>query len=356
MADDRHTRGAPGRTAGEPDSRPAPPPLTAWRWGVRVAVLIALLGAGFVVTAWLLPVRIDFGDATARQALWRIRVPGYGMAAVVGGGLALAGLVFQVLVHNPLASPYILGISAGGSLGAVLAIYAGLEFQLFGAISNLPVFALAGCLGAIWLVFALARRGGRTARGTLLLAGVVVNASLSAIILFITYRAEPQQTLRIVRWLMGGIAEPVGAAELATAGVVVAALGVVLLLASGRLNVLALPDEEAAALGVDVERTRTGLFLIAALLTAAAVSFTGPIGFVGLIVPHVFRLLLGTDHRLLVPACLFGGGLFLVLAEGIAHSRISYPERMPVGILTALLGGPFFLVLLRRRLLRAFFD
>ncbi|MBN2490144.1 MAG: iron ABC transporter permease [Planctomycetes bacterium] len=320
-----------------------------------MGALAALLVAGFAVAAWLLPVRIDFADETARQALWRIRVPSYGMAAAVGGGLALAGLVFQVLVHNPLASPYILGISAGGSLGAVLAIYLGLEVQLCGVISNLPVFALVGCLGAIWIVFSLARRGGRTARGTLLLAGVVVNASLTAIILFVIYRAEQQQTLRIVRWLMGGIAEPVSAVELTTAAAVVLALGAVLLCAGGRLNVLTLPDDEAAALGVDVERTRTGLFLAAALLTAAAVSFTGPIGFVGLIVPHILRLLLGTDHRLLVPASVLGGGLFLVLAEGAAHT-IGYPERMPVGILTALAGGPFFLVLLRRRLVGAYFD
>jgi iron complex transport system permease protein len=184
---------------------------------------------------------------------------------------------------------------------------------------------------------------------------VVVNASLTAIILYITYRAEQQQTLRIVRWLMGGIAEPVSGAELGTAAAVLLAVSLVLALQGGRLNVLALSDEESQALGVDLERSRTWLFLAAALLTAAAVSFTGPIGFVGLIVPHILRLLLGADHRLLVPACVLGGGLFLVLAEGAAHT-LRYPERMPVGILTALLGGPFFLVLLRRRFLQAFFE
>lgn len=343
------------------DTDPAPsnararPALTRARWARRVVVLASLLVVGFLLTAWLLPVPIDFGDETARHALWRIRLPGYAMAALVGGGLALAGLVFQVLVHNPLASPYILGISAGGSLGTVLAIYLGLEFTVLGVISNLPVFALAGCLGAIALVFALARRGKRTARGTLLLAGVVVNASLSAVILFVTYLAEPQQTMRIVRWLMGGIAEPVSWVELATAAVLMAVAAVPLFVQGARLNVLALPEEEAAALGVDIGRTRFWLFLAAAWLTAAAVSFTGPIGFVGLIVPHLLRMLLGADHRVLVPASLLGGGLFLVLAEGAAHT-IRYPERMPVGILTALLGGPFFLILLRRRFLQAYFD
>ena len=132
-------------------------------------------------------------------------------------------------------------------------------------------------------------------------------------------------------------------------------VSVVLMLQGGRLNVLALADEESQALGVDLERSRAWLFLAAALLTAAAVSFTGPIGFVGLIIPHILRLLLGADHRLLVPASVLGGGLFLVLAEGAAHSLIR-SERMPVGILTALLGGPFFLVLLRRRFLQAFFE
>jgi len=219
----------------------------------------------------------------------------------------------------------------------------------------MPVFALVGCLGAISLVTALARRGGRTARGTLLLAGVVVNASLTAIILFITYMAEQNQTIRIVRWLMGGIAEPVSGAEIASAGLLMVVVSVFIIFQGGRLNVLTLPEEEAVSLGVDIERTRIALFLAAAVLTAAAVSFTGPIGFVGLIVPHILRLLFGSDHRLLAPAAVLAGGLFLVLAEGAAHT-LMYPERMPVGILTALLGGPFFLVLLRRRFTQAFFD
>ena len=330
-------------------------PLSRKRWLAYVLGAGALLIAGFAATTYLLPVPLDLNKATDVEALWKIRLPGYGMAAVVGGALALAGLVFQVLVHNPLASPYILGISAGGSLGAVLAMYLGLEFQLFGIVSNLPVFALVGCLAAIALVLGLARRGGRAARGTMLLAGVVVNASLSAVILFVTFLAGEQQTLRIVRWLMGGITDPVTGVELGTASLVLVGVAVMLVRRSSQLNVLALPEEEAAALGVPVESTRRILFLAAAVLTAAAVSFTGPIGFVGLIVPHVFRLLLGTDHRLLVPVVVFGGGLFLVVAEGLAHTLLS-PARMPVGILTALLGGPFFLILLRRRFGQAFYQ
>lgn len=332
-----------------------PPPLTSSRWACHLLLLLGLLGIGFTFTCLCMPGCIDFRKETDLYSLWNIRVPRYALAVVVGGGLALAGLVFQALVHNPLASPYILGISAGGSLGAVLAMYLGLEIQVLGVISTLPLFALVGCLGAIFLVFALARRGGRTAPGTLLLAGVVVNASLTAVILFFIYRAEEQLTMRIVRWLMGGIADPVSMAELLTAGILTLGVSVFLLFQGGRLNVLTLPEEEASALGVDVERTRVLLFLAAAVLTAAAVSFTGPIGFVGLIVPHILRLLMGADLRLLVPAAVLGGGLFLVLAEGAAH-WIRDPEPMPVGILTALMGGPFFLVLLRRRFKQAFFE
>lgn len=329
-------------------------PFTPARWARAVGLHAGLLVLVLVGCAWCLPEPVNPALEVDRLALWRIRVPGYLLAAGVGAGLSLAGVIFQALLRNPLASPYILGISAGGSLGAILAIYLGIEFAIAG-VPTRPLFAFAGCLATVWLVLRLASRGGVQPRGTLLLAGVVVNASLSAVILFITFVGEQHQTMRIVRWLMGGIEEPVPPVDVWTVGVIVAVLGIVTVRRARRLNVLALSDAEAASLGVGVARERRVLFWGAALLTASAVSFTGPIGFVGLIVPHVLRLLHGGDHRLLVPLSLLGGATFLVFAEAMAHT-VRAPERLPVGILTALTGGPFFLLLLRRRLQRAVFD
>ncbi len=326
------------------------PPLDAARWWRIVLCHGAVFGGVFVLAAGCLPIVLDPSKDTDWRVLTQIRLPGYALAAVVGGGLALAGVVFQALLHNPLASPYVLGVSAGGSLGAILAIVTGVEAHVGGATLR-PLFALAGCVGAIALVYRLAERRGRAPRGTLLLAGVVVNASLSALILYITFVAQPQETLRIVRWLMGGIVEPVAPVEVATAALLVGVAAAAILRQGGRLNVLSLSTPEASSLGVSVARTRIWLFWGAALITAGAVSFTGPIGFVGLIVPHVVRLLIGGDNRLLLPCSFLAGAAFLVLAEGLAH-RIDYPRRIPVGILTALAGGPFFLFLLRRHLVR----
>ena len=267
------------------------------------------------------------------------RLPRSLAAFVVGGALASAGLVFQALIRNPLASPYILGVSAGGSLGAVLALALGLPFLM-------PA-AFVGACGAIILVYAVARTGGRVPGTTLLLSGVVVNAFLAAAIMLVNVLAAPRSQDRILRWLVGGFRADYEIATLAPAGVAVFAVTLALLLFGRHLNLVSLGDLAAERAGVAVGRTRTLLFLGASLVTAVAVSLAGPIGFVGLIIPHLLRLVLGPDHRLLLPASLFVGGAFLSVVDTLAQSVWTQP--LPAGIVTAFLGGPLFLVLLKRR-------
>jgi cobalamin transport system permease protein len=334
--------------------RPLTPRRLVWFLVVAVAMLVASALIGFLFGAES-PSLVDAirEPGQARTILLGIRLPRLLVTAMVGGALALAGAAFQALLRNPLASPYILGISGGGALGAVTAILLGFDVVLLG-VSTRPLFAFAGCLFALGLLSVVAGRRGRLRPHTLLLAGVVVNAFFAALIAFITYVVDPHHAIRIVRWLMGGVHLTTGAERLG-AFVVLAVGTVVLLLESRALNLLALGDESARQLGVDVRRARTRTFLAASLLTAAAVALSGPIGFVGLVVPHAVRMIIGPDHRALLPVSLFAGGAFLVLADTVART-VRRPEELPVGIITAFVGAPFFLWLLAGGRRRTFFE
>ncbi len=228
------------------------------------------------------------------------------------------------------------------------AIGLGLDVPLWG-LSPVSAAAFAGSVAAFGLVFAIARRGGRLPPHTLLLAGVVVNSILSAAILFINYLADVEHAQRIFRWLVGGIDwEGIGTVARAAPPIL---LGAAALCALARpLNLLSLGEEPARALGVAVERVRLALFLLTSLVTGVAVSVSGPIAFVGLIVPHGLRFLVGADHRLLLPASFLGGAAFLIVADTVARSVLPSQE-IPVGIVMALVGGPFFIWLLRRSLM-----
>ena len=258
--------------------------------------------------------------------------------------LAAAGVVFQGLLRNPLATPYTLGVSAGASLGAMIAITFGATWPVGGV----AIASLAGAMIAVFVVYLLSTARHRGISTTvLLLAGVTLNAFFSALILFVQYLSDYAQTFRALRWLMGDL-------DVASYSPIVAALPLVAIAFAGfvwlarPLNLLSLGADAAASRGVDVERAQRVAFFSASLATGAAVSVGGPIGFVGIIVPHLVRLLVGADHRLVLPAATFFGAAFLVGCDAIARTVLA-PLELPVGIITAIIGGPFFLWLLLRQ-------
>lgn len=281
------------------------------------------------------------------QIFFVARLPRVLAGALVGATLAAAGVVLQALLRNPLATPFTLGVSAGASLGAMLAVTMRLEFGMLG-MTSIPLASFAGSIVATAIVYALAvsqRRGLST--NVLLLAGVTLNAFFSALILFVQYIADFAEALRAIRWMMGGL-------DVAGYTPIVAALPFVVLAFAAfaimprTLNLLSVGSEAAAAKGVDVSSAQRLAFFSASLATGAAVSLGGPIGFIGIIVPHLVRLLVGSDHRVVLPASALFGAAFLVLCDLVARTVMS-PLEIPVGVVTALIGGPFFLWLLVKR-------
>ncbi|MFB6111938.1 MAG: iron chelate uptake ABC transporter family permease subunit [Halobacteriaceae archaeon] len=268
------------------------------------------------------------------------RLPRVAMGAVVGIALAIAGTVMQGFFRNPLADPSIVGVSAGAAAGAVAFIVAPLTVPF-----GLPVAAATGGLVTAFAVYMIATRDGRTPVATLLLAGVAVQTLLGATVSFLMVRASDQGLRAAVVWLLGSLSASTWA-EVSLVTGVTAVCSALLLLFGRDLNVLLLGEADAHALGVEVEWTKRLLLAVSAVLTAAAVMYVGVIGFVGLVVPHVMRLLVGPDHRLLLPASALAGGAFLVIADTLA--RMGAAE-LPVGVVTAFVGAPFFLYLLRRR-------
>ncbi len=321
-------------------------PVTVARY-VRTCLLWAGVWAAAVVAAVLLGSQNiwAWADPAARGEVLRMRLYVVATASAVGAALALAGLGFQALLRNPLASPYILGISGGAGLGVLLA-------SLFLSVTLAPLFGFAGALATVLLVWAVAQRRGRLEPYTLLLSGVIVNAFYAAGIMGVTALVSPERRGDIAYWMMGTLspfdldwARPAVAAALA--------VGAAALFAAyaKAFNLVAVGEETAGALGVRVHRLRLVTFVAASLLTGAAVAVAGPIGFVGLIVPHLLRLALGPDHRLLVPATLFAGAALLVVADLATRllQGVGAGVAPPVGVLTALAGGPFFIFLLRTR-------
>ncbi len=316
----------------------------------RLAVLLGLLTIGLfaaLVGATMLGVeRIDWRavlwpDTTDHAIVVRVRLGRALLGAVVGAALAAAGVTFQTLVRNPLADPYVLGVSSGAATGAALAIIGGA-----GQGAPLALSAFAGALGALALIYRLGMVRGRMVPHVVLLAGVVFNSFSWAVIVTLAALARPGTTAEMLIWLMGSLSAP-DWPRLATASLVIVAGLLVLVSLAPRMNALVLGDEGAHSLGVNVGRTRKLLLCVASLLTAAAVAVAGPIGFVGIIVPHVLRLIVGPDHRMLVPASALGGALFLSLCDTLTRMAfLPLGSEPPVSVLTALLGGPFFLVLL----------
>lgn len=280
-----------------------------------------------------------------REILLHVRIPRIVLAAIVGAALATAGVTFQALLRNPLADPYILGVSSGAGLGVILAIISGITWTLWGH-SPVGLFAFAGALGTVWLVWGIGRVTGRVHVTGLLLAGVVVNAFFSAVIMFLASIARSQHLHATLFWLMGNMTEE-DFLVLWIAGGCVTAGTVALFFLAPQLNAISFGRADAKTLGIDVERTQFLAFAISAFMTAVAVSLSGLVGFVGLIVPHAVRLVFGPDHRQLLPLSGLAGAMFLVAADTIARIVVA-PAQLPVGVVTAMIGGPFFLVLLIR--------
>ncbi|HTQ79207.1 MAG TPA: iron ABC transporter permease [Thermoanaerobaculia bacterium] len=308
--------------------------------------LAVLAGAPLLGSHTALVRELLAGDPTARAIFWQLRLPRVLLALLAGGGLAVSGLSFQTLFRNPLAEPYTLGVASGAALGAVLALRL-TEGQLLG-FPLLTLLAFAGALAATGLVVGLGtrrRQGDET--GTLLLAGIAVSLSCSALILFLQYLSDSTQTFRMVRWMMGGLSVA-GYREVLWLLPWVVGGSASLLLLRWDLNLLLTGEELAASRGVDLGRLRLRILLLTSVMIAALVAMAGPIGFVGLMVPHILRRFVGHDHLALTPACLLGGGAFLALCDAGARVVMA-PAELPVGVVTALLGGPFFLWLLLLR-------
>jgi iron complex transport system permease protein len=280
----------------------------------------------------------------APRLLLDLRLPRIALAVIAGAALSTAGASFQGTFRNPLAEPYLLGVSAGAAVGATVAIVVKPLAAL--GIYTLPLLAFAGATAAAFLVYRLATFAGRTQSASLLLSGVAVGSTLTAILSFMMVTTE-KDLHTVVVWLMGGLTAATWTKVWITLPVV--ALGFVyMMLVSKRMNLLLMGEERARELGVDSQKTRRNIMIAASLVTASAVAFTGLIGFVGLMVPHIMRLLVGPDHRRLLPATALFGALLLLVADTVARTMLA-PAEIPVGIITAATGGPFFLYLLRRR-------
>jgi iron complex transport system permease protein len=311
---------------------------------LAVCLLAPLVGSTPVSLTRALDRSIPFADNVDAQIFFIARLPRVLAAALVGGTLAMAGVVFQALLRNPLADPFTLGISAGASAWAMLAIVAGVSVA---AMPSVPMASLGGAaLGAV-IVYRLATlRRVALSTAVLLLAGVTLNAFFGAFVMGLQYMADFTEVARAARWLMGNLDVGGFRPLLLSLPLIVPALVIFALLPSS-LNLLSLDHDLASARGVDVPRTQRLAFLGATLATAGAVSLAGPVGFVGIIVPHIVRLMAGGDHRVVLPASGLAGATFLVACDLLARTAVPSTD-IPVGIVTTLIGGPFFLWLLVR--------
>ena len=315
-----------------------------------MVVLLAVMAGAMRVGSESVSIARAFEQASSQdkagpdyQILLHMRLPRVVVAAVVGAALAGAGVVCQVLLRNPLADPYLLGVSSGAGLGAILAVVSGVTWSMWGG-SAMAVFAFTGALATLGLVWTLGRSVGSLGVTGLVLAGVIVNAFLSAAIMAVVALAKGDQVYATLFWLMGNVGEEaLPVVWLATGGVGVCLTA--LFLVSPRLNVVCFGDDQARAMGVDVGRVRCVAFAVCGLMTAVAVSLAGLVGFVGLVIPHAVRLICGADCRQLLPMAAVAGAAFLVVCDTICRVVVA-PAQLPVGIVTALIGGPVFIGLL----------
>ena len=322
---------------------------------IRISLVLFL----FLIFTILLSMLLGTADVTIVQ-LWgiltgdtevkemtklivlNIRLPRIIAAGLAGFSLSLGGLVFQAILRNPLADPFILGVSSGGAFGAVLGIMLGFSFNL-----GIPLLSFAGAMLTIYLVLVMGQRKMGMESSTILLAGVIINAFFTAIIMFFISTAVDDRLHTMLFWLYGDLSQSAYVQFAIIAPVVVMAF-IILYGLSRHLNLITAGEETALQLGVDIKRTKMICFLVVSLVIGLVVSFSGLIGFVGLIIPHLGRMVLGSDHRLLMPVSALGGAVFLIAADTVARTIIS-PSELPVGVITAFIGAPFFIYLLKTR-------
>ena len=309
-----------------------------------IGILVVFLLLVILLSFFLGSVFIATNELMQSNIFWQIRLPRIVLAALIGLLLSVSGVILQGVLRNPLADPYILGISAGGAVGAALPIALGMQFVILG-MSAVPIMAFAFALAAVFVVYKLSMVAGRTTPETLILAGVALSAFCAAILSLIIIISGNLQSIYF--WLLGSLSSANWGDVLTV--IPYAAVGsVAAYFFSKELNALLLGEEMALTLGVEVETVRLVLIGVASLMTAAAVSVSGLIGFVGLIIPHWIRIIIGPNHRFLIPVSALSGMLLVVAADTVARTVMS-PLEIPIGIVMALVGAPFFLYLLRRR-------
>ena len=313
---------------------------------VLALILAASVALGLMMGSQPLHLASIFSDPFSRTLFLRLRLPRVLMGLVIGASLAIAGGALQALFRNPLADPYTLGVSGGGALGASIAIALGWSMRVAG-IPLVFVASFAGAMLAVVSVRTIARTGAVVLPGALLLSGVVVNLIAAAGVLTIQYLTDPSSALRILRWLVGSL-DVIGLEPIARMLFVLIPAWIALLALSRQLNLLAIDEDTAATLGVNIRRCEGIVHTLCALIVGVSVSAGGAIGFVGLIVPHAVRLLFGEDLRVVLPGSLLFGAAFLILADALARTALPSGE-LPVGAITGLLGGPIFLWLLHRQ-------
>ena len=341
-------------------------PLTLQRLVLQCSILAIILFAVVVVALKLgaVPVSLyglgrDLVSVLLRQTsqlssdygmiVIEIRLPRILLAIVVGASLSVAGTSFQALLRNPLADPYVLGASMGSALGAIIALIAEphLALPVWLAALLTPLGAFLGAAATIAAVYFLGRRSGQIDSGTLLLAGIISSSFLSAIIMFLLTTLTGHDFRGMVFWLMGDLSSSLQSSLRWVLGIGFLLAASAIYTTAGDLNLLLAGEKEAMHLGVDVRRVRLVVYIAASILTGLAVSVSGAIGYVGLLVPHVMRMLYGSDHRILLPTAAFGGAIAVVIADTLARTVVS-PSELPVGAMTALVGAPLFIYLLRR--------
>lgn len=318
-------------------------------FGLLVAMVLVTLAG----TPWIGSHAIDlavlsdpFSQELESVIFWQIRVPRVLLAFLAGVGLSLGGVVFQSMFRNPLATPFTLGVAGGASFGVALWVHLGISFSLLG-VSGVSLAALLGAVLSIALLYGIARASGNLSPMTMLLGGVAISFFFSSLIMLLQYLMDAGNSFRVIHWLMGDMGRA-DADSVLQVFPFVASGSLIAMYQRRELNLLSVSDDLAASRGVNVERVRMVLFLAVSLMVAGIITVCGPIGFVGIMAPHICRLIVGANHRILVPAAALFGGVFLTLCDTLARS-ITDSAEIPVGVITALLGGPFFLWLLFRK-------
>ena len=312
---------------------------------VLAAVLVLALSSGSGSEGILRSLSVVLGqgepDSALETIVWRIRLPRALLAALAGGTLSLGGLVFQALLRNPLAEPYILGISGGSAIGAIIGILLGLS-----RFPGVSVCAFLGSLATLVLIVAMSSGPSVLKKDALLLSGVMVNAFCAAVIMFLVSMTQDARLHNIIFWLMGDLSSADGRTVVIVAAILAPCFGIIFLF-SHAMNLLLMGNEMARSMGLHLRSVTVALLVVTSLMVSAIVSYSGLIGFVGLVIPHLLRFVWGPDHRVLVPACILGGGAYMTACDILARS-LSDQGEMPAGVITALIGAPLFIFLLKK--------